>query len=196
MAQELFMKEKLLSLHGVMRINDMEGNEVFEVKGKFFSIHDYMSLYDMEGKELAKIHKKVISLHETHFIEMDGKEVTELRTKLFHPFNQEIDLPEIGWQIRGNFLEHDFSIYDKEDQLRAVVHRKYISLGDGYQIQHFVLLDPVVSIHKLFFHQCNDHIAASEGKSAEIQRGPEELRKQTLFLLHRDSSFSFFVRHR
>lgn len=134
MALELFMKEKLLSLHGVMRINDMEGNEVFEVKGKFFSIHDYMSLYDMEGKELAKIHKKVISLHETHFIEMDGKEVTELRTKLFHPFNQEIDLPEIGWQIRGNFLEHDFSIYDKEDQLRAVVHRKYISLGEGYQI--------------------------------------------------------------
>lgn len=134
MAQELFMKEKLLSLHGVQRINDMEGNEVFEVRGKFFSIHDYMSLYDMEGKELAKIHKKVISLHETHFIEMDGKEVTELRTKLFHPFNQEIDLPEIGWQIRGSFLEHDFSIYDKEDQLRAVVHRKYISLGEGYQI--------------------------------------------------------------
>ena len=132
MALELFMKEKLLSLHGVQRINDMEGNEVFEVRGKFFSIHDYMSLYDMEGKELARIHKKVFSLHETHFIEMDGKEVTELRTKLFHPFNQEIDRPEIGWQIRGNFLEHDFSIYDKEDQLRAVVHRKYISLGEGW----------------------------------------------------------------
>lgn len=93
-----------------------------------------MSLYDLEGKELAKIHKKLISLHETHFIEIDGKEVTELRTKLFHPFNQEIDMPEIGWEIRGNFFEHDFSIYDNGDNLRAVLHRKYISLGEGYQI--------------------------------------------------------------
>ena len=93
-----------------------------------------MSLYDTEGKELAKIHKKLISLHETHFIEIDGKEVTELRTKLFHPFNQEIDMPEIGWEIRGNFFEHDFSIYDNGDNLRAVLHRKYISLGEGYQI--------------------------------------------------------------
>ena len=131
---ELFMKEKIFSLHGEHHIYDLEGNECYEVRGKFFSIHDYMSLYDTEGKELAKIHKKLISLHETHFIEIDGKEVTELRTKLFHPFNQEIDMPEIGWEIRGNFFEHDFSIYDNGDNLRAVLHRKYISLGEGYQI--------------------------------------------------------------
>ena len=131
---ELFMKEKIFSLHGEHHIYDLEGNECYEVRGKFFSIHDYMSLYDLEGKELAKIHKKLISLHETHFIEIDGKEVTELRTKLFHPFNQEIDMPEIGWEIRGNFFEHDFSIYDNGDNLRAVLHRKYISLGEGYQI--------------------------------------------------------------
>ena len=131
---ELFMKEKIFSLHGEHHIYDLEGSERYEVKGRFFSIHDYMSLYDLEGKELAKIHKKLISLHETHFIEIDGKEVTELRTKLFHPFNQEIDMPEIGWEIRGNFFEHDFSIYDNGDNLRAVLHRKYISLGEGYQI--------------------------------------------------------------
>lgn len=131
---ELFMKEKIFSLHGEHHIYDLEGNECYEVRGKFFSIHDYMSLYDQEGKELAKIHKKLISLHETHFIEIDGKEVTELRTKLFHPFNQEIDMPEIGWEIRGNFFEHDFSIYDNGDNLRAVLHRKYTSLGEGYQI--------------------------------------------------------------
>ena len=43
-------------------------------------------------------------------------------------------MPEIGWEIRGNFFEHDFSIYDNGDNLRAVLHRKYISLGEGYQI--------------------------------------------------------------
>ena len=101
---ELFMKEKIFSLHGEHHIYDLEGNECYEVRGKFFSIHDYMSLYDTEGKELAKIHKKLISLHETHFIEIDGKEVTELRTKLFHPFNQEIDMPEIGWESPGQLL--------------------------------------------------------------------------------------------
>lgn len=181
---ELFMKEKLLSLHGVMRIHDMEGNEIFEVKGKFFSIHDYMSLYDMEGKELAKIHKKIISLHETHFIEMDGQEVTEVRTKLFHPFKQEIDMPEIGWEIRGNFLEHDFSIYDKEDNLRAVVHRKYISLGEGYQItitsdeDVVLVLAIVVALERIMADRRNAResgaIAAGTTAAAQANRQQED----------------------
>ena len=48
--------------------------------------------------------------------------------------HQEIDAPEIGWQIRGNLWDHDFSVPDSAENVRATVHRKWISLGEGYQI--------------------------------------------------------------
>lgn len=173
---ELFMKEKLFSLHGVQHIYDMDGNERYGVKGKLFSIHDYISLYDLEGNELAKIHKKVMSLHETHFIEMDGREVTELRTKLFHPFKQEIDMPEIGWEIRGNYFEHDFSIYDAGDNLRAVLHRKWISLGEGYQItitseeDTVLVLAIVVALERMMADRTAARQAGAISAGAQMQR--------------------------
>ena len=71
------MKEKVFSLHDTYHVYDMEGSEKYQIRSKPISITNQTSLYDMEGKELAHIHRKVISMHETHFIEIDGKEVTE-----------------------------------------------------------------------------------------------------------------------
>ncbi len=132
---EFFMKEKAVSIHGVYHIYDQDGVERFQIKGKAFSLHDYTALLDMEGNELARVHKKLLSLHETHFIEMDGKEVAEVRSKLFHPIHQKIDVPGFGWQIRGNLMEHDFSVVDTETgTIRISVHRKWLSIGEGYQV--------------------------------------------------------------
>lgn len=131
---ELFMKEKVFSLHDIYRVYDMQGTECYEVKSKVISITNQTSLLDMQGNELAHIHRKVLSMHETHFIEIDGKEITEVRTKLFHPIHQEIDAPDIGWSIRGNLWDHDFSVLDEGENVRATVHRKWISIGEGYQV--------------------------------------------------------------
>ena len=165
---ELFMKEKLVSLHDIYHIYDLDGNERYQVKSKAVSITNQTSLLDMEGNELAHIHRKVISMHETHFIEIGGKEVTQLRAKLFHPIHQEIDAPEIGWQIRGNLWDHDFSILDPGENVRATVHRKWISLGEGYQLsiaseEDVVLaLALIVALERILTDRKNESIAAAD----------------------------------
>ena len=55
-------------------------------------------------------------------------------------------------------------------------------LRDGDQVEHFIFLDPVELIDEFALHQRHDHIAAAEGKRAEIQCGPEQL-PQDFFLL-------------
>ena len=134
MAKEFFMKERAVSIHDPYHIYDAEGTEQYQIKGKLLSIHDYTSLLDMNGTELARIHKKIMSLHETHFIEIDGKILTEIRTEWFHPIHQKIDAPGLGWQIQGNLMEHDFTVVDGDGNIHITVHRKWISLGEGYQV--------------------------------------------------------------
>ena len=38
-------------------------------------------------------------------------------------------------------------------------------LGDGYQIQHFLLIDPVILIHKFLFHESDNDVPSPEGKT-------------------------------
>lgn len=130
---EFFMKEKAVSIHDIYHIYDQDGVERYQIKSKMLSLHDHTSLLDMEGNELARIHKKLLSIHETHFIEIDGREVTEVRSRL-NPIHQKIDAPGFGWQIQGNFMEHDFSVVDKQGDVRMTVHRQWISIGEGYQV--------------------------------------------------------------
>lgn len=132
--REFFMKEKAVSFHDLYHIYDSEGKEQYQVKSKMLSVHDYTSLLDMEGRELARVHKKILSFHETHFIEIDGKEVTEVRSEWLHPIHQKIDVPGFGWQIQGNLMEHDFTVTDGEGGICMAVHRKWISIGEGYQV--------------------------------------------------------------
>ena len=174
---ELFMKEKLVSLHDIYHVYDLEGNERYQVKSKAVSITNQTSLLDMEGNELAHIHRKVISMHETHFIEIDGKEVTEVRTKLFHPIHQEIDAPEIGWQIRGNLWDHDFSVLDSGENVRATVHRKWISLGEGYQVSIaaeedvVLVLALIVTLERILTDRKNESMAAGSAAATGASNG-------------------------
>ena len=44
---------------------------------------------------------------------------------------------------------------------------------DVYKRQ-FLIIDPVVLVHKFFLHQRDDHIAAAEGKGAEVEVGNKQ----------------------
>ena len=48
-------------------------------------------------------------------------------------------------------------------------------LGDGRQVQHFLLLNPVEFLQKALAHQGDDYESAPEGAGAELEGGEEQL---------------------
>lgn len=131
---QFFMKEKLISIHGIYHIYDMEGSECYYVKSKAISITRKTYLYDMQDSEIAFIHAKPISMHAVHYITMANGEETEVETKKLIQVHMNLNVPGFGWHLEGKIMAHDFSILDEQNHTIATVHRKWISLGEGFEI--------------------------------------------------------------
>ena len=60
-------------------------------------------------------------------------------------------------------------------------------LSDSHQVKHFVLLNPVVFVHKLALEQGDDDIASPKGKGAQIEGGEKEFFQNSLSFGQGDS---------
>lgn len=130
----LHTRSKLLSIHQKMDILDEDDRVVYTVESKVVSIHNTTTVTDADGQEVAVLTHKPISLHETHDIAMASGEKIELRTELFHFTDDVVDLTGVGWQLRGDMLQHNYEIVDGDGRVLATAHHKWASLHDVYTI--------------------------------------------------------------
>lgn len=131
-AYTLFTSSKVFSLHHRIDIMDDKEQVLYQSNSKFFSIKDKTDVTDKDGKQVAHIERKFFSLHERHFVTMaDGTEF-ELSNELFHLIKDVTNIEGLGWQLRGNFAELNFEIYDANDSVIAVISQKLFSIHDKY----------------------------------------------------------------
>ena len=130
----LHSKSKMFSLHQKMEIMDEADQVVYAVESKALSIHNTTYVHDAQGQEVAVITNKPISLHETHEVRMASGERFEMHTELMHLMGDVIDLDGIGWQLRGDILQHNYEILNERGELVATTHQKWVSVHDVYYI--------------------------------------------------------------
>ena len=130
----LHAKSKMLSIHKKMEIMDEDDRVLYTVESKAISIHDTTYIRNAEGETIATISHKPISLHETHEIEFADGERVEVRTEWFHVMNDVIDLDGLGWQLRGDVLQHNYEFVNQLGAVMARTHQKWVSLHDVYYI--------------------------------------------------------------
>ncbi len=145
----LHAKSKMFSLHAKMEIMDEADQVVYTVESKVLTIHNTTYVRDAQGREVAVITNKPVSLHENHEIKMASGEQFEMRTELMHLMDDVIDLEGIGWQLRGDMLQHNYQILNERGEPVAATHQKWVSVHDVYYID--VLdesqVDKIVSIY-------------------------------------------------
>ncbi len=145
----LHAKSKMLSIHKKMEIMDEADQVVYTVESKAISIHDTTYVRNAAGDTVATISHKPISLHETHDITFADGSVVEVRTEWFHVMRDVIDLEGLGWQMRGDVLQHNYEFVDGSGITLARTHQKWVSLHDVYYID--VLdegqLDKIVAVY-------------------------------------------------
>ena len=129
---KLILKEKMLSILDSFNVYDEKDDIYFKVKGKVALTHK-QAIYDAKGRELGIVKEKIIDILPTFNLYKDGEKVGECKKKLTL-IKPKFEIDFNGWDVKGDWLEWDYSIIDKAGKTVAVISKKLLRLTDTYVI--------------------------------------------------------------
>lgn len=129
---KLILKEKILSILDSFNVYDEHDDIYFKVKGKVALTHK-QAIYDAKGNEVGVVKEKIIDILPNFLLYKDGKKVGVCRKKI-SVIRPKFEIDFNGWDIKGNWLEWDYSIVDKNGKTVATISKKLLRLTDTYVI--------------------------------------------------------------
>lgn len=141
---DLFIEEKLLSIHHKLFVRDAQGNDVYEISSKPVSIGRKIHVADMQGNDLLYIHEKVPAITPKYWIEKDGQQIAELKGKIGIHKNFEIE--GLGWHVDGSIFGHHYQVTDADGNTVLSVESEALTLADHYHVEIAEGIDPVVCV--------------------------------------------------
>ena len=157
----LYLKQKVFSIRDKFSAYDENEQPVYTVTGKIISLHRIHSISNNAGEEVANISKKVISFMPKFIIERPVGQEHEMKGKI--AFAHEVyEFPDLGWELKGKFLEHDYVITKGEEEI-ASIHQKWLSWGDTYEITVADGIDEVMVLATMI---CIDIVHQEENDTA------------------------------
>ncbi len=133
-ARSLYTELDPGDLHQKISVRDEQGQLLYWTKSSVFTLRGKTDLFDAGGAQVAHLEKKPISLHEEHYITLDdGRQIT-LSNELFHIFRDVTNIKGLDWQLRGNVIGLNFTLYDQNGEPIAAIGQKMLSIHDRYSI--------------------------------------------------------------
>ena len=166
-ARSLFTSTKVFTLHHHIDITDDNEAIVYQANSKFLSIRDKTDVTDAAGKQIAHIERKFFTLHERHFVTMADGTQFQLSNELWHLIKDISNIEGLGWQLRGNIAGLNFELYDRNEEIIAVIGQKMFSIHDKYCIDIYKpeYEDRIVAILITLQHMIKDREAAHSSSS-------------------------------
>ena len=128
----LLFKQRMFSWLDNYDIYDESGNTLFSVKGELAWGH-LLRIYDAVGHEVGCVKEKLFSFwprFEMYF----GDRYAGCIQKEFSLFRAKFHIDYLGWQIDGNWLEWDYTIFGANGQIVATVSKDLWNWTDTYII--------------------------------------------------------------
>lgn len=133
-ARSLYTELDPGDLHQKIEVKDEQGQTLYWTKSSVFALKGKTDVFDASGAQVAHLEKKPISLHEKHYITMsDGQQFT-LSNELFHIVKDITNIQGLDWQIRGNIIGLNFTLFDQNGDPIAAIGQKMVSMHDRYSI--------------------------------------------------------------
>ena len=167
-ARSLFTSTKVFTLHHHIDITDDQEQIVYQANSKFFSIRDKTDVTRADGTQVAHIERKFWTLHERHFVDMADGRHFQLSNELWHLIKDITNIEELGWQLRGNIAGLNFELYDRNEEIIAVIGQKMFSIHDKYCIDIYKpeYEDRIVAILITLQHMIRDRENRSSSSSS------------------------------
>ncbi len=137
----LYIKQHIFTWGDQFSIYDEAGNEKYYVEGEVFTWGKKLHLYNVQGRELAFIEQEILTFLPKYHISRNGEELAEV-VKEFTFFRHEYSVNGLGWQVHGDFFDHEYEITDG-DTVIASVSKEWMTWGDAYEIRFGAGVDEV-----------------------------------------------------
>ncbi len=129
---KLLFKQRLFSWFDSYDIYNENKEIIYTVEGKLSWGHKLV-ISDVYGNEIGMVKEEALTFLPRFSIYINGSKVGQIK-KEFSFFVPSFTLDCMGWNIKGNFFEWDYSITDDMNNEIAVISKKIFSWTDTYII--------------------------------------------------------------
>ena len=129
----LYMQQKIFTWGDRFSIYDENGEVVYTVEGEVFTFGKKLHLMDVKGNELLYISEKVFSFMPRYEIYRGDDLIAEV-VREFRLFSSGYRVEYLGWQVEGEFLDHDYQILGEDGLPVARMSKQWFTWGDSYEI--------------------------------------------------------------
>ena len=130
---KLFVKEKLLSMHNRYYIYNENEELSYEIESKAISIGDKTTIYDKNHNVIAYIEQEIFHFMPHYNVYIEGEYKYQIKKK-FQLFKNDYELSNL-YKVDGSIFSLNFTIINNYGKEIALVNRKFLSIGDKYQIE-------------------------------------------------------------
>ena len=131
----LYINEKILSFHNRYYIKDEKENDILEISSKAISLGAKTWIKNLNGKQLVYIEQELFHLMPKYNVILNNN-IEYSISKKFHILKNDYILSN-GYRVEGNFLGHNFVVYNPANEKVGEINRKYLTIGDQYIIDIF-----------------------------------------------------------
>jgi uncharacterized protein YxjI len=131
------IRERLFRLGEDSDITDEAGQPVLHVDGKVMSLHNRLVVRDPAGREVGQVYRKLATLRPTYEIAIDGKDVAQVRKRLFNFLGERFTIEVDGggdMEISGDLFSHEFTI-ERDGRMIATISKRWLTMTDSYAVE-------------------------------------------------------------
>ena len=141
---KLYIKQHIFTFGDKFSIYDNAGNECYYVEGEIFTFGKKLHLYDLNDNELSYIEQQLLTFLPRYSVWRNGCEIAEI-VKEFTFFCNKYTINGLGWEVDGDFLDHDYEITHNGTSIASVC-KEWFTLGDAYEINIYPGVDVVTAL--------------------------------------------------
>ena len=149
---KLYIKQKIFSWNDSFSVYDSMECELFTVNGALFSFGKKLAILDRSDREIYRIEQELFRFRPRYHI-VQGEDIQATVIKELSMFRPYYTVEGPGWEVQGDFFDHDYEITDG-GRLVASVQKQWFTWGDTYEINVDDAYDPVAVLAVAIIIDC------------------------------------------
>ncbi len=130
---KFYIKQRVFSIGQKLDVCDKDGNYQYYCRGEVLTVGRKLHIYDRADNEVAYIKQQLFRMLPHYDIYINGKFITTL-VKKFTFFTHDYYYGDLPYEIDGQFLAHDYNVYDNGNNTLMKVEKQWLTWGDTYVI--------------------------------------------------------------